>query len=433
MSGSTSKAPSLPSLRPHQVSPLAASRGRPTTFKASRLHPSSIKERDFHLKSATETQSLPKPTPTLKPIASKRKDVSTSVDPNTTRPSEVPRGPSRSFQEISSPIPSSPSRGHNPFVSAPTTSQPFFSLTRKELKTLRRSMGKGASYTQFRDITVARTLDRLGRGWDGYLRAKEMAGEKGKIDEFWRHASLELNNVLSTTRFRPGAISIEAAALAAQSNYTSSVGKIRPESAAEIRWMRAELCSNIVDSGLAGPDSDSCDSTIVWPTSRSSHVSGTDSQVRQRASPDPVPVSRPRRNLKRPDYRIPPLFESSPEPPPSPDVPSKTASPTPRQIYDRMQPKFIQYPCDWSGCKANLKNLETLQKHIRIVHTEEARDTLCCRWGNCGTAPPITYKSPEDLDKHFETSHLKPLRWLLGDGPKSHEVVAKVSGTCYPL
>lgn len=294
-------------------------------------------------------------------------------------------------------------------------------------------MGKGASYTQFRDITVARALDRLGRGWDGYLRAKEKAEQEGKTDEFWRHASLELNNILSTTRFQPGAISIETAALAAQSNFTSSVGKLRPESAAEIRWMRAKLCSNIVDSGLAGPDSDSCDSTIVWPTSRSSPVPEADSQVRQRESPRPVPVSRPKRNLKRPDYRIPPLFESSPEPPPSPDVPPKMASPTPRQIYDRTQPKFIQYPCDWNGCKANLKNVETLQKHIRIVHAEEARDTLCCRWGNCGTATPTTYESPEALDEHFETSHLEPLRWRLGDGQKSHEVVAKASGAWYPL
>lgn len=294
-------------------------------------------------------------------------------------------------------------------------------------------MGKGASYTQFRDITIARTLDRLGRGWDGYLRAKEKAEKEGKTDEFWRHASLELNSVFSTTRFGLGALSIEAAALASQSNFTTSVGTMRPESAAEIRWMRENSCSNIVDSGLAGPDSDSCNSTIVWPTSRSSPFPEADSQARQRASPRPAPVSRPKRNLKRPDYRIPPLFESSPEPPPSPGIPSQKASPTPRQIYDRMQPKFIQYPCDWNGCKASLKNVETLQKHILIVHAEEARDTLYCRWGDCGTATPITYKSPEDLDKHFETSHLKPLKWRLGDGPKSNEVVAKVSGTCYPL
>lgn len=433
MSWSPSKARSLPSLRPHKVSPLAASRGRSTTFKASQLHPSSRETHNFYLQSATETQRLHKPTPTPTPIATKRKDVSTSVDPNPTRPSKAPRGPSGSFQEISSPVPSSPSRGHNPFASASTTSRPFFSLTRRELKTLRRSMGKGASYTQFRDITVARALDRFGRGWDGYLRAKEKAEQEGKTDEFWRHASLELNNILSTTRFQPGAISIETAALAAQSNFTSSVGRLRPESAAELRWMRAKLCSNIVDSGLAGPDSDSCDSTIVWPTSRSSPVPEADSQVRQRGSPDPVPVSRPKRNLKRPDYRIPPLFESSPEPPPSQDVPPKMASPTPRQIYDRTQPKFIHYPCDWNGCKASLKNVETLQKHIRIVHAEEARDTLCCRWGNCDTATPRTYESSEDLDKHFEISHLEPLRWRLGDGQKSHQVVAKASDNWYPL
>lgn len=294
-------------------------------------------------------------------------------------------------------------------------------------------MGKGASYKQFRDITVARALDRLGRGWDGYLRAKDKAEEEGKTGEFWRHFSLELNTVLSTTQFRPGAISIETAALAAQSNYTASIGRMRPGSAAEIRRMRARSRSDLPDSGPAGPDSDSCDSTIVRLPSCSPPVPETDSQVRQRGSPDPVLVSRPRRVLKRPDYRIPPLFESSPDPPSSPEPPPRLPSPTPRDMYNKTQPKFIQYPCEWNGCKASLNNLETLQKHIRIVHGKEARDTLRCGWGICGTNTPRMYESLEDLETHFESFHLEPLKWRLGDGHKSHGAVATAHRVWHPV
>lgn len=73
-------------------------------------------------------------------------------------------------------------------------------------------------------------------------------------------------------------------------------------------------------------------------------------------------------------------------------------------------------------------NLETLEKHIRIVHAEEAGDNLCCRWGDCGTGTPIMYESPEDFNNHFENFHLKALRWHLGDGQKIHGVAAKTPG-----
>lgn len=438
MSWSPSKARSLPSLRPGQFPPPAASRGKPIPLGDSRLYPSSTKAHPSQLQNATESQRLPKPTSTgaqspnylQQTTSTKRKEASASEELNPTRPSKAPRLPGISSTDEFGPLSPSLGPSHASFGSAPPTSQPFFSLTKRELKRLRRSMGKGANYNQFRDITVARELDRLGRGWDGYLRAKDKAKEAGKTDDFWRHFGLELNAVLSTTQFRPGAISIETAALTAQSSYTASIGRMRPELAAEIRRMRARSQSNPPDSGPAGPDSDSCDSTIVRLPS-SSPVPEAGSQVRQRRSPDPVPASRPRRVLKRPDYRIPPLFESSPEPPSSPeplsspDLPPRVPSPTPREIYDRTQPNFIQYPCEWKGCKASLNSLKTFQKHIRIVHAEEARDTLRCGWGICGTNTPGAYESPEDLENHFQTFHLEPLKWRLGDGHKSDGIVAK--------
>ena len=218
---------------------------------------------------------------------------------------------------------------------------------------------------------------------------------------------------------------METAALAAQNNYTASVGRLRPEYAAEIRRLRAESQSRLPDSGLTCLGSGSYDSMTVRLPSFSPSVPEADLQSRQEGSFEPVPVSRPKRVLQRPDYRIPPLFESSPEPPSSPDLPPRMPSPTPREIYDRAQPKFIQYPCEWNGCKAVLKNLGTLQNHIRIVHAEEARDTLCCRWGYCGSNTPTTYESAEGLENHFETAHLEPLKWRLGDGTKGQEFVAK--------
>lgn len=295
-------------------------------------------------------------------------------------------------------------------------------------------MGKGSAYSQFRDMTVARELDRLGRGWDGYLRAKDKAEQEGKTEGFWLQFSSEFNTVLSATHLQPGAVTLETAALAAQSNYTSSIGRLRSESAAEIRWLKAQSWSNLADSGLAGPDYDLCDARNGRLPSYSPPIPEANSQIRQQENTVPIPISRPKRNLKRPDYRIPPLFESSPEKPSSaessssPEVPSRMTTPTPREIYDRTQPRFIQYLCEWNECKASLVNLETLEKHVRVVHAKEAGDALCCRWGYCGTGTQTTYESPEDFSNHFETSHLKPLRWNLGDGQKSHGVADKAPG-----
>lgn len=435
MLDSPSMARSLPSLRPSQVSPLAASRGGPTTFQASKPPPSSIQAQTSRSSDEASTQSSFKPTSTRVqssvelqkdcfqlPTPTKRKEVSTIDGLDPSRPKKAARVHSRSLQDESRPLRPSRSLSHAPFKSASTTSQPFFSLTTQELKTLRRSMGKGSGYTQFRDITIARTLDRLGRGWGGYLKAKDRAEQEGKIDGFWHHFGLELKTVLSATNFLPGAISIETAAIAAQSNYTASVGRLRLDNVEEIRWLRTKSWPDLANPDMAGHNPDPFDSTTSQLPSSSPSIPEADSKVRTQGSPDPVPDSRPKRNMKRPDYRIPPIFESSPEPPSSleppssPDNSSKIASPTPREIYDRTQPKFVQYPCDWNGCKASLKNLETLQRHIRIVHAEEARDTLCCRWGTCGTGTPRMYESAEGLDHHFETSHLKQLQWRLGDG-----------------
>ncbi|KAJ0123020.1 hypothetical protein J7T55_011482 [Diaporthe amygdali] len=388
---------------------------------------------------AIGVQGSPKPRSTIAQIlshsqlqtAAKPREASTSDMQDPKRLSKTPRHPSRSWEDDSTRL--------LPFqrpdcllpASDPSTSSPFFSLTEQELKVLRRKMGKGSNYMQFRDTTVARTLDRLGRGWEGYIRAKEEAGEEGKDDEFWRQIQHEVNSVPTNTKPPAGAISIETAAIAAQSNYTTSVGRLQPESAVEIRRLREnsrQSMSSVPEESLVDREINSPDSTIVCRALNSLPVPEVDSRFPQRGVSevsDHFPISRPRRNLQRPDYRIQPLPESSPEPS------SRIPSPTPRELYDQVQPKFVQYHCEWKKCKASLNNLGTLQKHIRIVHGEEAAHTLNCLWGRCGTG--TTYASVEGLEQHFETVHLASLKWSLGDGHKGNGVMTKASDLGFPV
>lgn len=357
------------------------------------------------------------------PRATKPQEAFTNDEKEPARPSKAPRLQSRSSEDATRTLSLSASPGQA------ATNQPFFSLTEQELKQLRRSMGKGSKYKNFKDTTIAQSLDHLGRGWNGFLRARDKAEQDGTIDEFWRHLSPELNAILSAAQPPLGGLSLEAAAMAVQTKHRTSVGSLQAESAAEIRQLRMKSRKSLPDTGQTGPDLSSCDSSkAVRVPSYSTLVSETDSKIRKRLSPEPVPSSRPKRVLQRPDYRIPPPLESSPEPPSSQEL-LREPSPTPREIYDKIQPKFIQYPCEWKGCKSSLKDLETLRKHVRIVHAEAGQGILCCQWYNCGASIPRLYESPKDLNDHVTTTHLASLEWRLGDGHKCCGVVAKASGS----
>lgn len=338
------------------------------------------------------------------PRATKPQEAFTNDETESARPSKAPRLQSRSSEDATRTLSLSSA---SPEQAA--TNQPFFSLTEQELKQLRRSMGKGPKYKNFKDTTIAQSLDHLGRGWNGFLRARDKAKQDGTIDEFWRHLSPELNAILSTAQTPLGGLSLECAAMAAQTKYKSTVGSLQAETAAEIRQLRVKSQTSLPDTGQTGPDLSSCDSSkAVRIASYSTSVPETGSKTGERPSPEPVPPSRPKRVSQRPDYRIPPLLESSPEPPSSPEM-LREPSPTPREIYDKIQPKFIQYPCEWKGCKASLKSLETLRKHVRIVHAEAGQGTLCCQWDNCGASIPRLYESPKDLNDHITTTHLASL------------------------
>jgi hypothetical protein len=98
------------------------------------------------------------------------------------------------------------------------------------------------------------------------------------------------------------------------------------------------------------------------------------------------------------------------------------------------EPKFIPFLCEWEGCPAELQNLETLRAHIFTVHNKKRPSgILPCLWTNCSPtsdaldnvklAPNdqrkiLHFKTKEEWQDHVNRSHLVPLAWHMGDGPK---------------
>lgn len=96
--------------------------------------------------------------------------------------------------------------------------------------------------------------------------------------------------------------------------------------------------------------------------------------------------------------------------------PPKNPSPPPRDIYRRVDVPFVAFLCEWEGCKAELHNLETLRRHVYIVHG----DSIQCLWGSCGRREePYEFDDDESFNKHVEEAHLVPLSWHVGDGPNN--------------
>lgn len=174
---------------------------------------------------------------------------------------------------------------------------------------------------------------------------------------------------------------------------------------------------------------------------------GQPSDTGHRNCPPSSPMSRrrPRRVQKMPDYRIPTALELfqelSPVRPaklPRPPRPPRPPSPSPRDIYDKSQPRFFQFICEWSGCQAMLNNLETLRRHIGAAHGAEARGKLRCRWGKCDgfepsePAHPVVFETVEALGDHVDARHIESLAWHLGDGRIGQGLVVKDSASEYP-
>lgn len=116
--------------------------------------------------------------------------------------------------------------------------------------------------------------------------------------------------------------------------------------------------------------------------------------------------------------------------------PPKQPSPPPRAVYHELNVAFIAFLCEWRGCKAELHNLETLRKHVEVVHVRPQWQVGgsvrgLCQWGRCGDAVKVeegvereSFGSVTELRMHIGERHLVPFGWHVGDGPRNRSGAA---------
>ncbi|GAO18453.1 uncharacterized protein UV8b_07230 [Ustilaginoidea virens] len=93
----------------------------------------------------------------------------------------------------------------------------------------------------------------------------------------------------------------------------------------------------------------------------------------------------------------------------------RARTPTPREIYEKSDFQFVNFLCEWSGCKAELHNLDTLQRHVHVVH-QVASEKQGCLWGDCRAHG---FQSTQDWKLHLDEAHFVPFSWHVGDGPRN--------------
>lgn len=114
----------------------------------------------------------------------------------------------------------------------------------------------------------------------------------------------------------------------------------------------------------------------------------------------------------------------------------RSSLPTPRKVYESLEPQFVEFPCEWKDCKARLINLATLKKHISVVHFKETHKGLRCKWGKCSKLlTPVFFYKLSDLESHVRERHIEEVAWSLGDGigGVAGGLVAPVPPKCLPL
>ena len=94
---------------------------------------------------------------------------------------------------------------------------------------------------------------------------------------------------------------------------------------------------------------------------------------------------------------------------------------------DPPEPTYPVYKCRWLSCFGRLHNLDTLRKHIKMLHGKDPEDKKWrCRWVGCTSANDANdaldteqdfFSSEEQWMRHIEKHHLTPIAWQLGDGP----------------
>ncbi|KAI9713271.1 MAG: hypothetical protein M1820_001258 [Bogoriella megaspora] len=94
-------------------------------------------------------------------------------------------------------------------------------------------------------------------------------------------------------------------------------------------------------------------------------------------------------------------------------------------------PEYPVFKCQWKDCSGKLHNLDTLRKHIKMLHGDVDKDEKWrCRWKSCTKVTtnfdkvlgeedtqPQPFDSQEEWMQHMEKEHISPIAWKLGDGP----------------
>lgn len=165
-------------------------------------------------------------------------------------------------------------------------------------------------------------------------------------------------------------------------------------------------------------------------------TSGLDSRGHQRGRPKgsknraDAPAGlfggpRPRRVEARPNYRLKKKRARQPR------KPSASPSPSPRDVYDKLELLFVRFFCEWDCCRAELDSFAKLKKHIVVAHGDEVRAVKQCRWGKCTRLSDAAgvhavhnlFPSVAELLDHVSSRHLDPILWQIGDGRHGQSIV----------
>ncbi|GAW15284.1 hypothetical protein ANO14919_046930 [Xylariales sp. No.14919] len=112
--------------------------------------------------------------------------------------------------------------------------------------------------------------------------------------------------------------------------------------------------------------------------------------------------------------------------------PPRPPEPTVQEWYLRSKPEYTPYKCEWdlsensqqqepSLCPAELQNMDTLRRHVFLVHGD--RDPLVCRFSHCRDHnPPLRFRTEKEFESHMETKHFASYLWHFGDGCRNEGV-----------
>ncbi|RYO77721.1 hypothetical protein DL762_009080 [Monosporascus cannonballus] len=109
--------------------------------------------------------------------------------------------------------------------------------------------------------------------------------------------------------------------------------------------------------------------------------------------------------------------------------PPRAPEPTARERYLQSQPTYTRFLCEWREeqhdhehgkeaprtCPAELQNLETLRRHVYLVHGDA--NPLVCRWNKCAArVPPVKFADDDAFQEHMQQEHYRSFAWHVGDG-----------------